>query len=93
MLGFRSLLTWREQTGVSIRSYSPTGWWSQWEVIKQAMDFFGDIEPFLSSTDDFSPFTRSKLLAILYDTTKKSLLMVEMAAVVDSGERLVKATY
>ena len=37
--------------------------------------------------------TRGKLLTIMNDCTKKSLLMVEMAAVVDTGEPLVKAIY
>lgn len=57
------------------------------------MDLFGDIEPFLNSSEEFSATTRAKLLTIMNDYTKKSLLMVEMAAVVDAGEPLVRATY
>ena len=29
------------------RRESETCWWSRWEVLKQVMLFFGDIEPFL----------------------------------------------
>ncbi len=60
----KARLCWKERMGIAVRSYCPTRWWSQWEVIKQAMDLFGDIEPFLASVDDFSTATRTKLLAI-----------------------------
>lgn len=53
---------------------------------------FGDIEPFLR-VQDLSPANCSKLLAIVSDLTKNPLLKVELAAVVDGGECLVKATY
>ena len=43
---YNARLVWRERTGVSIRTFSETRWWSQWEVL-QVSDFFGDIEPFL----------------------------------------------
>ena len=89
----KARLYWKECTGIAVRSYSPTRWWSQWEVIKQAMELFGDILPFLTSSEEFATTIRRKLLAILNDTTKKALLHVEMAAVVDAGEPLVKATY
>ena len=89
----KARLCWKEHTGIAVRSYCPTRWWSQWEVVKQAMELFGDIVPFLTSNEDFSPAMKTKLLAILSDATNKALLMVEMAAVVDAGEPLVKATY
>lgn len=54
---------------------------------------FGDIQPFLRAQDDLSPATCSKLLAVVSDPTKNALLKVELAAVVDGGESLVKATY
>ena len=54
---------------------------------------FGDIEPFLRAQDDLAPATRSKLLGIVCDPIKKATLKLELAAVIDGGESLVKATY
>ena len=34
----KSKLIWREQTGMAIKTYSPTRWWSRWECTKQVMD-------------------------------------------------------
>ena len=31
----KARLSWREQTGTSMKSYSATRWWSKWEVIHQ----------------------------------------------------------
>ena len=53
---------------------------------------FGDVEPFFSTHDDFAPATRQKLLAILTDPAKNACLRIELAAVVDAGECLVKTT-
>ena len=64
---------------------SKTHWWSRWEVINQLMELFGDVEPFLVENDDLGPKTRTQMLSILQDPTKKASLMVEMAAVVDAG--------
>ena len=105
----KAQLCWKGRTGIAVRSYCPTIWWSQWEVVKQAMESsiwwsqwevvkqamesFGDIVLFLTSNEDFSHAMRTKLLATLSDATNKALLLVEMAAVVDAGEPLVKATY
>lgn len=44
----KARLCWKEHTGIAVWSYCPTRWWSQWEVIKQAMDLFGDVEAFLT---------------------------------------------
>ena len=43
--------------------------------------------------DDLRPRTRLRMLTILQDPTKKTHLMIEMAAVVDAGKEFVKATY
>ena len=89
----KARLCWREQCGRSMPSYSQTRWWSKWEVMKAVMELFGDIEPFVSTHDDFSPATRQKLLTILSDPAKNACLRIELAAVVDAGECLVKTTY
>lgn len=36
----KSKLLWKEQTGLAIKTYSPTRWWSRWECSKQVMDLF-----------------------------------------------------
>ena len=54
-------MLWKEQTGLSMQSYSPTRWWSRWEVYKQLMVQFRDVEPFIKQNKDVSHSTRSKL--------------------------------
>ena len=39
-------------------------WWSKFEVMKQMMDVFGDVEPFLENTS-VSTATVEKLLSVL----------------------------
>ena len=83
---------WRDQTGRAMASYSKTRWWSRWEVMRQIMLQFGDVEPFLS-TQEVGDATRSKLLDIIHDSQKCVHLRIELAAAVDAGEPFVKATY
>ena len=59
----------------------------------QLMKVFGDVEPFLRSSDDFSGNTRAKLLEYFADSTKMRTLKVELASVVDAGKPFVEATY
>ena len=73
--------------------YSPTRWWSKWELIYQLLLQFGDVKPFLEENEDLGPATQQKLLGILTDPQKYALLKIELAAVVDCGEPFVKATY
>lgn len=89
----KAKVAWKTQTGKAMASYSTTRWWSKWEVMHQVMLYFGDIEPFLSSSEEFAPTVRSKLLAFMSDPSKKALLQVELAAVIDWGEHFVKACY
>ena len=64
-------MLWKDCTSISMPSYSPTQWWSRWEVYKQMMVQFGDLEEFLKSNSDVSPATRTKLLSFLSDSAKK----------------------
>jgi len=73
-------------------SYNATSWWSKWEIFKQLMLQFGDIEPFLTKNTDLGPSSRPKLLAILTDHEKLKHLKLELAAIIDWGEVFVKAT-
>ena len=54
---------------------------------------FGDVHPFLQEQTELSPATRSKLLRLMADPPKNARLQVELAVVIDAGERFVKATY
>ncbi len=89
----KARLCWKNQTGLSVPTYSPTRWWSKFEVMKDVLVKFGDVEEFVRGNDEFSPATKSKLLAIVCDSSKKGQLLLELAAVVDAGEGMVKATY
>ena len=84
---------WRELTGKSVVSFSKTRWWSRWEVMHQLFLFFGDVHPFLTTNTDIGPSLRTKMLEILNDGQKSALLQTELAAVIDLGEKFVKATY
>ena len=57
----KARLYWKEETGVSMRTYSATRWWSKWEVMQQLMVQFGGVEPFLIKYPDMSPATNAKL--------------------------------
>ena len=74
-------------------SYSATRWWSKWELMKQMMVQFGEIESFLNHNTDLGPSSRSRLLAILTNPEKLKHLKLELASVIDWGEVFVKATY
>ena len=86
-------LLWKSRTGQSMSRYSATRWWSKWEVVKQVMVYFGDIEPFLEENEDIGPSLRPKLLAFFHTSQTKSKLQIEIAATVDWGEPFVKACY
>ena len=84
-------ILWRTKTGLPAPTYSPTRWWSKWEVIKHLHDTFGDILSFVEHED--LPPSRLKLQQILNDPPKNRKLQVELAITVDVGEPFVKATY
>ena len=63
----KSMLLWKERTGQVYQGYSATRWWSKLEVMKQLLDLFGDVLPFLESNTSMSSAMRGKLLSILHD--------------------------
>ena len=91
----RMRFKWKELTGKSMASFSDTRWWSRWEVCNQVLCQFGDVLPFLESnaSANFSPGTTLKLLQLLGDRQQSTYLQLELASVIDCGERFVKATY
>ena len=46
----KTRLSWSTQTGLTPSTYSVTRWWSQFEVIRQVPDSFGDVS-FLNGND------------------------------------------
>ena len=87
----KAKMLWKEQTGKAMKTYSSTRWWSKWEVIHQLLIQFGDIQPFVCASDLESK-SKQKLVTFLQNINKKSLLMVEIASIVDWGEPFVKGT-
>ena len=82
---YNARLVWKERTGVSIRTFSDTRWWSQWENLQRVSDFFGDIEPFLRENAEISPANRRHLLEIFDNQDSHQKLHLELAALVDAG--------
>ena len=88
----KAMLLWKERTGTAYKGYSVTRWWSKFEVMKQVMELFADVQPFLEQTN-VSPATVEKLLTLLSDPQQKAHLMVELAVTIDAGMPFVLATY
>ena len=86
----KTRLLWRTQTGLSPPTYSPTRWWSKFEVIRQVRDSFGDVLTFLN--DDL-PNSSEKLARIISDPSSLRKLKIELAITTDAMEPFVRATY
>ena len=88
-------LAWNTRTGTAMKPYSATRWWSKWEVMKQALEYFGDVESFLreKENDHLAPATTGQLLDIFNDASDAKELELELAALIDGGSHFVTATY
>ena len=86
-------IAWKTKTGTAMRTYSPTRWWSKWEMMKHVLEYFGDVEPFLRENDQLVPATRVHLLEIFNSPADSKDLELELAASVDGGNHFVSATY
>lgn len=64
-------------------------------MCNQVLCQYGDVLPFLQSnaSANISPATTSKLLQLLGDRQQNTYLQLELASIIDCGERFVKATY
>lgn len=81
----------RERTEQSIRTFSETRWWSKWEeALKQALDLFTDVQPFLRQNEGISPAIRRHLLKIFDDPESLQKLRLELAVVIDAGVQFCK---
>ena len=89
-------LAWRERTGISMKSYSPTRWWSWWEVAQQIMLQFAEILPSVQQRlqeAGSKAATLKQIEAMFNDIQSNCFLVVELAAVVDAGKPMVESTY
>lgn len=88
-------LMWKELTGRKPKSYSETRWWSRWEVYKQLMEQFGDVQRFIDDMvrEKVAPQTSRQLADFFANLNKVISLKLELAALIDVGEVFVKATY
>ena len=87
----KTKLAWKARTDLPVPTYSVTRWWSKWEVLRNPHDAFGDVYAFLQDTE--LTLSRLTLLAILDNDPERRKLCMELAAIIDAGEPLVKATY
>ena len=85
----KAKLLWKEQTAKSMPTYSLTRRWSKWETFHQLLFQFGNVLLFVERSD-LSTTSKRKLLGILQDAPQSALLKIELAAVNDYGELVVK---
>jgi len=78
----KAKLAWQTLTGHKPNSYSETRWWSKWEVFKQLLEQFGDVEQFLqeAEVDRIALRIVPQLQAILADPECLVNLKLELAA-------------
>ena len=87
----KTKLAWKARTDLPAPTYSVTRWWSKRKVLHNLHDAFGDVYTFLQDTE--LPPSRLTLLAILDNDPERRKLCMELAAIIDADEPLVKATY
>ena len=66
-------LIWKEQTGRAMGSYSATRWWSRWEIMKQLMVQYPEIEKFLTCNPQLAPASHAKLIACFKTSRRMSI--------------------
>ena len=87
----KARLARRSLTGMSPCSYSPTRWWSRFEVLHQLHNTFGDVADFIHG--DIPASASKALLEILHDPAKSRKLQMELAVTIDAMQPFVKVTY
>ena len=61
----KSRLAWQTNTGLKPPSYSPTRWWSKWEVMKHIRDLFGVVKDFLTVKSCHLPRQKFKIFFLM----------------------------
>ena len=84
-------LAWKDRTGKAMHSHSKTRWWSQFEIMKQVFEYYGDVEPFLRENDHLAPATRGHLLELFNNQNDAADLKLELAALIDGMLTLLQA--
>lgn len=87
----KAKLAWRSRTGISPCSYSPTRWWSRFEVLRQLHDTFGDVPDFLRT--DVTTSGAKAMLQIIDDPPKARKLQMELSMTIDAMEPFARVTY
>ena len=85
----KARLEWRTLTGLSVRLYSPTRWWSKFEVVHKLHNMFGDVPEFLHNSE-LPQTTTGKLLRIIDDQPSCRKLKMELAVKLDTMEPFIK---
>ena len=88
----KSRLLWRMHSGLAPPSFSPTRWWSKYEVIAQLHAAFSNVMSFLQ-TSELPATTVRKMTDILNNAGLYRKLKIELAVTVDAMGAFVKATY
>lgn len=74
----KTRLAWRTRTSLRIPSYTPTRWWSKFEVMHHIHDCFEDVNTFLHDGSLELPVTTTrKMLEILDDEPRCRKLKIE----------------
>lgn len=89
----KSRLEWKSLTGVNMRSYSKTRWWSKFEVMVQLHDLFGDVVTFLQTHVETPGAIRSRLRRKVEDLQLRGQIQMELAVTVEFSRPFVQATY
>lgn len=76
-----------------MKFHSNTRWWSNWEVLKQVSNYFGDVLQFLEENVNLSHATRRNLLDTFENPQDLQDLLLKLAAVIDAGIHFGKSTY
>ena len=58
-------LAWEIRKGPEMQSYSPTSWWLKYEVMRQNLELFSNVETFLSENGHLAPATRLKITQMM----------------------------
>ena len=88
-------LMWKKLTGRKPKRYSEIHWWSRWEVYKQLMEQFGNVQRIIDDVvkENVAPQISRQLVDFFSHLSKVISLKLELAALVDVGEVFVKAAY
>ena len=85
-------MSWRDQAGKAIKSYSCTRWKSWWEMLAQIQRNFHHVLPFLQALQS-SPTVCEKLLRMLQDDDELKELQLQLCIVIDGVKLFVTKTY